>query len=396
MHDFVFQNPTKVIFGKNSITKTGSEVAALGGDVLLLSGQNSAETSGVLHTVRENLTEHNLHITEYKGISPDPDITQIDKGIQTAKQNAISVICAVGGGSVIDAAKGIAAGAMLNHSVWKLFTGKKRLTSVLPVVAIPTLAASGSEMNSGMVLSDNTTGQKLGYGHRLLFPKVAIMDPTTTFTVPQDYTAYGAVDILAHLLEYYMTTSAENSVVQDRYMEGIAENIIQFTPFAVKNPRDYNARSVLMWSAGLALNGISSSGLGRVAFPMHLMAHPLSALHRIPHGKALCSIIPGWLTYHLAQLEERLVQFIRRAFSADNKTCNSGSKAITILCNWFKSLGIPTCIEDLGLPVSELSTLSEATQLQAKIWRMGKDYPADKVQDILHSCYLPHGSDSSM
>ncbi|HNC99780.1 MAG TPA: iron-containing alcohol dehydrogenase, partial [Myxococcota bacterium] len=202
MHNFVWHNPTKILFGRDTLPKIGAETAAWGRKVLLVSGQASLKRSGLHAQITHSLREAGLEIVEFSGARPNPLLSHARTGIALAKAEQIEVIVAAGGGSVLDTAKAIGAGAVVEHDVWKFFTGKKGIKGTLPVLTLPTLAASGSEMNSGMVLTNEETQEKFGFGHRLLFPKVSILDPQTTCTVPPDYTAYGAVDALSHALEF--------------------------------------------------------------------------------------------------------------------------------------------------------------------------------------------------
>jgi alcohol dehydrogenase YqhD (iron-dependent ADH family) len=386
MHNFVYHNPTKVIFGKATIPQTGKETAAYGARVLLLYGCHSAQSNGILQSVITSLEEAGCSVTEHGGIRPNPSLADVHVAIQRAKEENIEVICAVGGGSVIDAAKATSVGACVEHDVWKFFTGKKSIRQKLPLIAVSTLAASGSEMNSGMVLTNDDTQQKFGFGHRLLHPEVAIMDPETTFTVPANYTAYGAIDALAHILEFYMTTEQEGTNVQDRYMEGLAMSIMESCNHALLDSVNYQARASLMWSAALALNGLSAAGLGKVGFPMHLIEHSISALYGVPHGAGLSVVIPGWLQYQAGINSTRMCQFFRRVFDIkqlnEEETVKHG---ISVLTGWFKHSGAPVTLQGLGIDPKEIKRLATNALPQAKIWRM-REYTQERIEIILKLC----------
>jgi alcohol dehydrogenase YqhD (iron-dependent ADH family) len=386
MHNFVFHNPTKVLFGKGTISQIGKETATFGTRVLLVYGRLSAERNGLIQTVSTSLEEAGCVVTKHGGVRPNPSLSDVHLAIQRAKAEKIEVICAVGGGSVIDAAKAVSVGACVEHDVWKFFTGKKSIRQKLPLIAVSTLAASGSEMNSGMVLTNDGTQQKFGFGHRLLHPEVAIMDPETTFTVPADYTAYGAIDALAHIMEFYMTTEQCGTNVQDRYMEGLAISIMESCDSVLQNLEDYQARASLMWSAVLALNGLSAAGLGKVGFPMHLIEHSISAMHNVPHGAGLSVVIPGWLHYQAGIQPARICQFFRRVLSLEHLNEEEiVAYGISALIAWFKKSGAPVTLQELGIDPQEISQLAANALPQAKIWRM-REYTQEKIECILELC----------
>ena len=219
MQNFVFHNPTKVLFGKNTVPAIGNETLLFGDNVLLVFGSGSIKKNGLYDRVTQSLQKAGATITEHGGVQSNPILSHVHAGIQLAKENKCNVVCAVGGGSVIDEAKAICAGATVQHDVWKFFTGKKSVKSPLPLTTVLTLAASASEMNSGMVITNDSTTQKFGFANKQLYPKTSILDPSLTFSVPADYTAYGAVDAIAHVLEFYFTTEDPLTPVQDRIME---------------------------------------------------------------------------------------------------------------------------------------------------------------------------------
>jgi len=386
MQNFVYHNPTKVLFGKNTIPAIGNETVAFGKNVLLVYGTASIKRSGLYDQVIKSLTSENARITEYGGVQSNPLLSHVHQGIELAKENNCDVVCAVGGGSVIDEAKAICAGATVQHDVWKFFTGKKSIKSVLPLTTVLTLAASASEMNSGMVITNEETSQKFGFANKHLYPKTSILDPTCTFTVPPEYTAYGAIDAIAHTLEFYFTTTDPYTPVQDRIMEGLIINAMESCNRVLANPSDYNARADLMWTATLALNGLTGAGLGKVGFPMHMIEHSLSAFYNVPHGAGLAAVIPGWMRYHMDDQVARFAQFATRVFDirtgSDTKKAEQGIEA---LISWFKHVQAPTSLTALNIFSSDIPKIAENAMTQAKVWRM-KDYSAQKNEAILSEC----------
>ena len=385
MHNFVFHNPTKVLFGQGTVPMCGQEARQLGQRVLLVHGRTSAAKSGLLQQVQSSLQDAGMEVVCFGGVQPNPTLAHVHQGITTAKAHNIDVICALGGGSVIDSAKAISAGALVEHDVWKFFTGKKSVKGALPLVAISTMAASGSEMNSGMVLTKTESDLKFGFAHRLLFPRVAIMDPQTTYSVSANYTAYGAIDALAHLLEFYLTTTQTGIHVQEQYMEGLARSIVCGCDAALACPDDYEARATLMWAAGLALNGMAAAGLGKVGFPMHLIEHSLSALYNIPHGAGLAIIIPGWLRSNAEVIPDRISRFFSRAFSLEFSGADAAQQAIEVFEKWLVTMGLPTTLAAIGIRSGQIENLAENSLPLARIWRI-REYDKEKISKILFAC----------
>ena len=387
MHNFVFSNPTKILFGRGTVDSVGTESRAWGGRGLLVYGQNSLKKHGLYGRIRQALHQAELDLAEFGGIRSNPLLSDVRRGITLAREHRAEVIIAAGGGSVIDTAKAIAAGALVDHDVWKFFTGKKSVKQTLPVISVLTLAASGSEMNSGMVITNDATQEKFGFGHRLLYPKVSILDPETTFTVPANLTAYGAVDALSHVLEFYLTTQDPDTPVQDRLMEGLIENAMVACERCLADPADYNGRANLMWTAALALSGLTAAGLGRVGFPMHLVAHSLGALHSVPHGAALSAIIPGWLRFHQESHGKRLNQLSSRLFLHENPCGSTGtSPQFATRCSaWLGRIQAPVSLADLGIGAEAIPAIAENSRGLARIWRL-RSYPPEVVASLLHHC----------
>jgi hypothetical protein len=386
MHNFVYHNPTKILFGQGTIEKIGPETRAWGQRALLVYGQSSLKRNGLYERIALSLHEAGVDLVEHSGVRSNPLLSHVRQGIRLAKAQKVSVIIAAGGGSVIDTAKAIAAGVPVEHDVWKFFTGKKGIKTVLPVVTVLTLAASGSEMNSGMVLTNDDTHEKFGFGHRLFHPKTSILDPEATFTVPPNYTVFGAVDAISHVLEFYMTATDPDSPVQDRLMEGLIENSMRACERCLRDPHDYNGRANLMWTAALALSGLTAVGLGRVGFPMHLIEHSLSALHDVPHGAGLAVVMLGWLRAHREMYAERIASLGKRIFCLPEKEpLAAASQTITRLHAWLQSVEAPLTLSDLGIPADEISRIAENTQGLARIWRL-RDYTPERIDSILRQC----------
>ena len=386
MRDFVFHNPTTIIFGRNVLGQTGGQTASLGAKALLVSGRESLKKMGVHQIVRHSLDQAGIEVTEHAGVQPNPILSHVQQGIALAQKNRIEVVVALGGGSVIDSAKAIAAGALASHDVWGFFKGKKSIKNALPVVAVSTVAGSGSETNNGMVLTNEATGQKIGIGNRHLFPKIAILDPTVTFSVPPSTTAFGAVDAFSHLLEFYLNREESFSPLQDHYSAGLMQTLMGACETALANPLDYQSRAELLWASSLALNGISAAGLGRVGFPCHLIEHSLSAMHDIPHGAGLAAILPGAMAYGARKNPARQALFAVQVFGLEATDQHLlAREGIGLFRQWLQTIAAPTSLADLGLSHKDIPALAENTRAQARLWRLS-EYPPEIVEAILQEC----------
>lgn len=386
MQNFVFCNPTKIIFGRDTIPAIGPETATWGTKALLVYGGGSIMKNGIYAQVTAALNEAGVEITEHGGVRSNPLLSHVNEGIAKVKKQQLNVIVAVGGGSVLDSAKAISAGAVVEHDVWKFFIGKKTIRQVLPLTTVLTLAASGSEMNAGMVITNDATREKFGFGNRLLYPKTSILDPEATYSVPPNYTAYGAVDAISHVLEAYMTTRDQSTPVQDRLMEGLIRNAMDSCDRCQANPRDYQGRADLMWTATLALNGLPAAGLGRVGFPMHMIEHSLSALYNVPHGAGLSAVIPGWLRWQSGRDPKKIRQLGERIFDFKEKCVeSSAATTIKILENWFGRVNSPIRLAELDIPPADIHAIAGNAVHLAKIWRL-KEYRRETIEEILYLC----------
>ncbi len=386
MHNFVLHNQTKIIFGADRIKEIGPETSFYGKRALLVFGQESIKKNGIFATVESSLCEAGVEIFLHGGVQSNPLLSHVRQGIEKAKEQNIEVIVAAGGGSVIDSAKAISAGALAEHDVWKFFTGKKSIKRCLPLTCVLTLAAAGSEMNGGMVLSHDEKKLKFGTGNKLLNPAVSILDPTATYSVSPAYTAYGAVDAIAHILEFYFTTSDPSTPVQDRFMEGLIINIMESCEKVLNNPEDYQGRADLMWCSTMALNGWTAAGLGLVGFPMHMIEHTLSAHHNVAHGAGLSVVIPSWMKFQAEAAPKKYAQFAQRVFGVDTTGHDSAAQeGIKQLTAWFKKIGCPTTLAGLKISQDEIPFLANESLPLAALWRL-KGYDYEKIETILRGC----------
>lgn len=386
MDNFVYHHPVKILFGIGTLDSLGTEVRALGKRVLLVSGQSSLKQQGIYNRIVEALSEEKLEVTEHFGVCPNPLLSFVHSGIEKAREDQCDIVLAVGGGSVIDTAKTIAAGVNINHDVWKFFTGKKSVRSRLPLVTVPTVAGSGSEINHGIVLTNDELTLKFGFAHRLLIPDVCIADPTLTFSVPASQTAAGCVDILCHCLEPYLSTTAAGISVQKGFLEAIGKTVVDTVPSCMNNPQSYEERSTLLWCSMAAMCGFGSAGLGKVYFPLHVLEHGISALTGVAHGHGLAALLPGWLDYHKPSFAEQLGKWGESVFGVkSDKPDEMADLTIAAFRTFLQTIGCPVSIKEIGCSAENLEAVVSHAQAQSRIWRL-QNFTTDSIREILEHC----------
>lgn len=317
MNSFVFQNTTKLIFGQDQLGSLGEELKKYGNKVLLTYGGGSIKKMGLYDKVVAEVKNAGLELFEFGGIEPNPRIESVNAAAALCKEKKIDVILAVGGGSTIDASKFIAAGTFYEGDIWDLVIGEAPFTQALPLLTILTLSATGTEMNSGGVISRVSTHEKYGNGHPVMLPKVSYLDPSNTFTVNAFQTAAGAADILSHVIEQYFNLETELDIV-DEMMESIMRSVIKNAPIAISEPTHYEARANLMYASTWALNGFVR-GSKRQAWTVHPMEHELSAYYDITHGLGLAILTPPWMQYVLSDKNvSRFKRFATHVFNIDS------------------------------------------------------------------------------
>jgi len=378
MENFEFFNPTRIIFGKGTENKIG-EILKRNKikKILFVYGKESIKKIGLYDRVVRSLKENDIDFIEHSGVKPNPVLSHTKEGIEKAKAEKVDAILAVGGGSVIDEGKTIAVGAKSKKDVWVYFKRGDEIKSALPVYTILTLAATGSEMNGFAVITKEETQEKLSISSEHIFPKVSILNPELTFTVSPQYQAYAAVDAIAHVIEYYFSGTYCPSL-QNRLIEGLIKTIMETTERILEEPRNYNARAEFMWSATLALNGLTRLGIKGGSFPNHMIAHALGALYDLAHGACLSIVIPAWMRWYK---DRNIQQFERFAKEIFNK--NNAYEGIVQLKSWFKKIGAPVSLKDANISSSEINKIVENAYNIAKVWQMDKDYTKKVLTEIL-------------
>jgi len=364
MNNFNFYSPTYFVFGKGRENEAGKYVKRFGGTkVLLHFGGNSAIKSGLLDRVKKSLTQEGISFVELGGVLPNPRSGLVYKGIEICKNEGVDFILAVGGGSVIDSAKAIAAGALYDGDFWDFYTGKK-VEKALPVGTILTIAAAGSEGSNGSVITHENGMLKRSAEGNALRPVFSILNPELTFTLPAYQTACGITDMMAHVMERYFTNTREVEIT-DRLCEGILLTIIKEAPVAIAEPTNYGARANIMWAGMVAHNDIC--GVGREQdWATHQMEHELSALYDVAHGAGLAVMFPAWMKYVMNHDIMRFAQFAVRVWGCEMDFQHpeiTAKEGIAKFEQFLISIGMPVRFAELGAKAEDIPTLVKNMRL---------------------------------
>ncbi|NLB17178.1 MAG: iron-containing alcohol dehydrogenase [Syntrophomonadaceae bacterium] len=387
MLNFNLQIPTRILFGKDKVNELGKEILKYGNRVLLVYGGGSIKSCGLYERIIQILNEKEISFVELSGVQPNPRITSVCQGVELCRENRVELVLAVGGGSVIDCAKIIAAGVMHDGEPWDFFQGKARIGKALPIGTVLTLAATGSEMNLNAVISNEETDEKIGVGGTSLYPKFSILDPTLTFTVPSNQTAAGTADIISHIFEQYFSPTP-GCFVQDRMAESMLKTCIYYGPIAIAEPENYEARANLMWTSTLALNGLLSTG--KVTdWGVHQIEHVISAIYDVTHGLGLAILIPSWMRQVLnEQTVTKLAEYARRVWAIHGDDDLAVAKqGINKTEEFFRSLGLAASLKEIGVDESRLEEIADqATINQVPLGAFG-ELSRNDVLNILKSAY---------
>lgn len=361
MNNFIFNVPTKVHFGENAVDNLSTEIKNYGKKVLLCYGGGSIKKSGLYDKVITQLKAADMEIFELSGIAPNPRIDSVREGAKICKEQGIDVLLAVGGGSTLDATKWIAAAAKVEHDAWDFFSQWADVNDALPVLTVLTLSATGSEMNCGGVISNPQTKDKIGRLAKPLLPKVSFLDPTLTYSVSKYQTACGSADILSHILEVYFAPT-DDLYMLDCFMEGLMKTVIKYTPVALSNPCDYEARANLMWTSSWAINTFITGGKTH-EWSCHPMEHELSAIYDITHGLGLAILTPRFLKYCLNDKNvDRYVKFGVNVFDIDKNLppMEIANKAIDMLSDFlFNTLGLDDTFTKVGIKQEDFKIMAQ-------------------------------------
>ncbi|MBW4645594.1 MAG: iron-containing alcohol dehydrogenase [Goleter apudmare HA4340-LM2] len=355
MENFTFYNPVKILFGKGQIANIGTEIPA-DAKILITYGGGSIKTNGVYEQVKSALAGRNVF--EFGGIEPNPHLETLLKAVELVRNENIDFLLAVGGGSVLDGTKFIAAAVPFVGDPWDILAKNAPVTSAVPLGAVLTLPATGSEMNTNSVVTKWETQEKLYFSSPLVFPRFSVLDPETTFSLPPRQISNGIVDAYTHVMEQYLTYPV-NAPLQDRWAESILKTLIEEGPKTLANSQDYDARANVMWSATLALNGLIGAGVPQ-DWATHMIGHELTALHGLDHAQTLAIVLPSTLSIRRDRKWQKLLQYADRVWGiVDGSEEERVNEAIAQTRNFFESVGVRTRLSDYGVGVETIPVIIE-------------------------------------
>ena len=390
MHDFVYNTPTRVVFGRDAELKAGSLVREFGGHCVLLHyGGGSAEQSGLLGRLRRSLEEAGLRVVELGGVVPNPRLSLIHEGIALGRREGVDFILAAGGGSVIDSAKAIGYGLANEGEVWDFFEKKRKASGCVPVGAVLTISAAGSEMSSSCVITKEEGWLKRGYTSEYARPRFAVMNPALTLTLPEWQTACGCVDILMHTMERYFHRSGGMELT-DGMAEVLLRTVMKNALILRDEPLNYDARAEVMWAGSLSHNGLMGCGTDGGDWACHKMEHELSGLFDVSHGAGLAAIWGSWARYVYRSDAERFARFAHCVMGVSGAGTHEemAEKGIAAMENFFRAIHMPVSLSELGVTPSE----AQIRDMAEKCWRgiggpVGVVRPLE-VEDIVNIYHM--------
>lgn len=375
MDNFVFKNPTKLIFGRDTVQKIGEEVKNSGIDkVLLLYGNGSIYKNGVYEAVVKALKKNGIEFVEFSGIKANPEISKVYECIEVLKKENLQGIVAIGGGSVIDTAKAAAAGARYESDIWQVFEGKGEIKEAIPIFAVITISSAGSKVNSCSIMTNEN--KKMAFTSEHIYPKVSIIDPAAQFTLSKEQTVNGAINVMSHILELYFE-GIKNTDVMDEVLEGILRTVIKHVQVSINEPDNYNSRAELALCAILPTNGYYSIGTKGCLLVSHQLEHPLNIFYDIAPGEGLSIVFPNWMKYVYKYNIKKFVRFADKIYGIKQGTEDERVlKAIELLRDFYRSLGAPISLKEVGVRYEDLAKLAaNAVELgkSGAIWVLDKE-----------------------
>ena len=384
MKNFTLYNPTKLVFGEGTINSIGNHIKKEGiKNVLMVYGKESIKKNGVYDMVVNSLKESHIEFVELSGVKPNPVLSKVQEGIKICKEKKIEAILAVGGGSVVDSSKAIAAGTCYDGNVWDFFEGAASVEKALPLFTVLTLSATGSEMNSGGVITNEAEGKKWAFGSQYTYPKVSILDPKVQGSLPKKQTVNGAVDAISHVFELYYG-GTKNTDMVDELSEGIIRTIIKHTKVLLQDSSNYDSRCELAFAATLALNGLN--GMGRAGdWASHEIEHSLSVLNDISHGWGLAIIMPAWMKYVYKEDIAKFAKLAKDVFGIEAGSEDERAMAgIESLRDFYKEIGAPITLSEVGVKYEDLKFIAKNAAMQAPLGTFKPLYEEDiyKILEI--------------
>lgn len=384
MNNFIFYNPTKIIFGRGKIKDITGEIPK-DSKTLITYGGGSIKRNGVFDEVKAAL--QGFDVMEFGGIEPNPTYETLMRCVDTVRQNKIDFLLAVGGGSVIDGTKFIAAAALYEGEPWDIVKNfGMTVKRAMPFGTVLTLPATGSEMNSGAVITHRGSSTKLPFSSALLYPRFSVLDPTKTYSLPSVQIGNGVVDTFVHVIEQYLTYPV-NGKLQDRFAEGLLLTLIEEGPRALADPENYDVRANLMWCATLGLNGLISAGVPQ-DWATHMIGHELTALKGLDHGKTLAVVLPAMLKIRSREKKEKLLQYAQRVWGIQSGTDDARiDAAIEKTRTFFETMGIPTRLCDYDIGADVIADVVGQLKAHGMI-KLGekRDVTPELVETLLKDC----------
>ena len=376
MFDFTFHNPTKIQFGRGKERNIGLYMREFDAKrTLLIYGSDRIKKDGLFDTVAASLKENGIEFIELGGVVSNPVLSKVYEGIELARKFNADSVLSVGGGSCLDSAKAIAAGALYGGDVWDFFTGKDP-SRALKIFDIITLAATGSEMNPGAVVTNEATKQKFAIHGDVLYPLVSVVNPQLQASVSREYLVYSAADIIAHSIEGYFTAKVQPDII-NLYIESNIKTVMKTTEILLADPDNYDARAEFAWAATMALNGLTYVGTHGYSYPNHMLEHAMSAVVNCAHGAGLAVIMPAWMKWYKSRNLGAFERFAREIFGV-----NSADEGIAAFKAWLSKIGAPVSLKAVGI---EGETLEEVVNLAydyAANWRKDKLYTKENIKAI--------------
>ncbi len=389
MYDFEFSMPTQAIFGVGAVARVGAEAAKFGKKALLVTyDEDFVKKVGFYQQVAKSCADAGVALIDYFGVKSNPTVEHAQGAIKITKEQKPDVIIALGGGSAMDEAKYIGVAAKYDGDAWDFATGKASIQETLPVIAVVTIPATSSELNGTMVMNNEAMRRKDGVANPIMRPKVAILDPALTYTIPVQQTAYSAADIVSHLLEAYFGHTLAWAPFQDRYCQGGIKTIIECMDRIMANPQDPEARAQMMWTASYAWNGFYNCGLGFTDSTIHILGHSLSNFYDTPHGAAMSVTILATMKYFMKTKTAKFADFARGVFGVtetdDLKAAQAGHDALHA---WFKKIHTPTTLAEAGITDADaIDKMAPDALKTAQAWGAGDLYTVDKIVDMFKLC----------
>ncbi len=364
MRDFVFYNPTRIIFGRKAEDKIGEAVAAAGiRSALLIYGKGSVKTTGLYDRVRASLAQAGVDAADLAGVQPNPVVSKVREGIALCREHGLEAVIPVGGGSVYDTAKAVAAGVRYDGDIWELYGDRIPVKGALPIFGILTTSATGSEMNRGSIITNEETRQKWGLHSDFIYPTVSIIDPELQATLPRAQTVWGGIDTIVHVLEVYFD-GVRNVDVMSEYSEGIIRTVMKHLRRVMDDAADYDSRAELAWAATLALNESTKCCRTGGDWSTHTIEHSLSAIYDIVHAAGLAVLLPAWMEHVRGEYPEIFARFAEKIFGIVAGTSPKGQEqagiaGIAQLRTYFTSLGAPVTLRDLDIPEADIDRIAD-------------------------------------